>query len=190
MNAHAAARDAWLSRALAALEAAPHVTSAELVGSLGRGDGDGWSDVDLLVFVDGDGDVRTVLDPVLPQLGEMPFFLDAPHNTRADGYSFGATFIVDGLPIGTDWYVWPARVAGGGSFDERNGEGPRGVMPPITDERLKAFEIAMTIVEAKGLARGRTDVTVDELRRRAMLAPVPALADAINRYLDVVETTT
>jgi len=188
MNAHALARDAWLSRALAVLDSAPHVTSVELVGSLGRGDGDDWSDVDLLVFVD--GDVRTALDPVLPQLGEMAFFLDAPHNTRADGYSFGATFIVDGLPIGTDWYVWPAHVADGGSFDERNGEGPRGVMPPITDERLKAFEIAMTIVEAKALARGRTDVTADELRRRAVLAPVPALADAINRYLDLVAATT
>lgn len=188
MNAHASARDSWLSRALVVLETAPHVTSVELVGSLGRGDGDDWSDVDLLVFVD--GDVRTALDPLLPQLGEMAFFLDAPHNTRADGYSFGATFIVDGLPIGTDWYVWPSALHGGGSFDALNGAGPRGVMPPITDERLQAFEIAMTIVEAKRLARGRTDVTADELRRRVMLAPVSALADAINSYIDLVEATT
>ena len=186
MNPHAAARDTWLSRALDVLEAAEHVVAVTLVGSIGRAESDDWSDVDLLVFVE--GDVRTALDPLLLQLGTVALQLDAPHNTRADGHSFGAIFLVDGLPITTDWYVWPATLVGS-SFDELNDVGPSGVMPPITDDRLRAHELTMTIVEAKRLARGHGTETIDELRRRATLAPTPALADAVQRLLDLVASS-
>jgi hypothetical protein len=186
MNAHASARERWLAHARRALDAAEHVAAVELVGSLGRGDGDNWSDVDLLVFVH--GDVRTALDALLPQVGEVALQLDAPNNTRADGHSFGAIFLVDELPLATDWYVWPAALAGG-SFAELNAHGPRGEMPPITDSRQRALEVAMTVVEAKRLVRGVGTVPLEELRRRATLAPEPALGDAINRYLDLVEAS-
>lgn len=187
MNAHAAARDGWLTRAVQVLDDADAVVDVELVGSLGRGDGDEWSDVDLVVFVD--GDPRHALDAVLLHLGEVALLVDAPHNTRADGHSFDVIFLVDGLPIVTDWYVWPSGAVRGGSFDERNAEGPRGVMPSLSDERRRTFDLMMTIIEAKQLARGRSSATIEELRRRATLAPMPALAEAINRYLDLIETS-
>ena len=103
MNAHASARDGWLSRALGTLESSAPVVAVELVGSLRRRESDDWSDVDLLVFVD--GDPLHAIDAVPQELGELAVRLDAPHNTRADGHSFGAVFLVDGQPLATDWYM-------------------------------------------------------------------------------------
>jgi predicted nucleotidyltransferase len=46
-----AIRETWLRRAIERLEADPAVSATGLVGSLGRGDADDWSDVDLLIVV-------------------------------------------------------------------------------------------------------------------------------------------
>jgi predicted nucleotidyltransferase len=183
MNAHAAARERWLAHALGVLTATEGVAAVELVGSLGRGDGDDWSDVDLLVFVD--DDVRSSLDAVLPRLGDVALVLDAPHNTRADGHSFGAVFLVDGLPLATDWYVWP-RALHGRPFDDLQAEGPRGVLPEVTDDRRRLHEQMMTVVDVKRFARGANDVTIDDLCFRAARAP-EALATALARMIDLAD---
>jgi predicted nucleotidyltransferase len=46
-------RDELLAEVLGGLRADPEVAGVALVGSLGRGAGDNWSDVDLLVLMDG-----------------------------------------------------------------------------------------------------------------------------------------
>jgi predicted nucleotidyltransferase len=56
-----AIREAWLRRATGHLEADPAVSAAGLVGSLGRGDADDWSDIDLLIVVP-DGQVSHYAD--------------------------------------------------------------------------------------------------------------------------------
>ncbi len=45
-------RSGWLDAAAASLRADPAVSGAALVGSLGAGRADDWSDVDLLIVVD------------------------------------------------------------------------------------------------------------------------------------------
>ncbi|WP_368857774.1 nucleotidyltransferase domain-containing protein [Nonomuraea sp. MG754425] len=45
-------RSRWLSAVAAALHADPQVVGAGLIGSLGEGRADDWSDIDLLVLVD------------------------------------------------------------------------------------------------------------------------------------------
>ena len=181
------------------LSSATNVVGAALVGSLGTRRGDDWSDIDLLVYVD--GEARGALDGVV---AEAACVLTAPHNTRADGDSFGAIFLVDGLPILTDWYVWPADRAAwprdatpisgarrafpiGGSFLDMNGVGARGELPAATDERLRHHAIAMTVIDAKRLARGATDVDPGTLV--AQLEPHRAaareLVDAAERYVEL-----
>ncbi len=49
-----AIREAWLERAVERLEADPAISAAGFVGSLGRGDADDWSDIDLLIVVPDD----------------------------------------------------------------------------------------------------------------------------------------
>ena len=201
MNAHAAARDEVLRRVTDGLSAAADVVGVALVGSLGTRRADDWSDVDLLVYVD--GEVAGALDEVIADAG-VASVLTSPHNTRADGHSFGAVFLVDGLPILTDWYVWPAEHAAwprdatpitsarrafpiGGAFLDMNGVGPRGEMPAATDERLRHHTIAMTVIDAKRLARGATDVDPGALIARLdpHRAAAPELVAAAERYVEL-----
>ena len=78
-----AVREAWLERTVAGLPA----EAVWLAGSLGRGEGDPWSDVDLLVV---GGDVP---------LGDAILTLEVPHNGPAGGRYAGAMYDVGPLPL-------------------------------------------------------------------------------------------
>jgi hypothetical protein len=58
-----AARDAWVAEATAMLQADREVVGVILVGSLARGDGDAWSDVDLIVALDSPISRTLLADP-------------------------------------------------------------------------------------------------------------------------------
>jgi hypothetical protein len=49
-----AIREAWLRPVIGQLEADPGISAAGFVGSIGRGDADDWSDVDLVIVVPDD----------------------------------------------------------------------------------------------------------------------------------------
>lgn len=176
----AAARDRWLQQAIERLESVPTLAGVALTGSLGRGTSDDWSDVDLFVVAEGPPRSAIPRDTVAT-LGEMTHHGDGSHNTRADAYSFGANFVVDRLIVHTDWYVFPetaqwpcdARLVVGGngiarsvqSFDEINGQGPRGTPPERSEVDTRRSRFALVPLAAKHLARGNTDdaVAIDRL---------------------------
>jgi predicted nucleotidyltransferase len=102
-----AIREAWLRRAIDQLRADPDVWAAGFVGSLGRGNADDWSDVDLLIVVP-DSQVDRSTDPArLPSSEQVTLSFDARHNVPRGAGSVGAHYVIDGLPLAVDWYVYP-----------------------------------------------------------------------------------
>jgi hypothetical protein len=128
--------------------------SVWLVGSLGSGRGDEWSDVDLIV-VGGE----CALDEAL-------LTLEMPANGPVGGGYVGAMYDVGLLPLWVDWYLWPsgapipreARLLAGagttGSLDlsETLDLVGRGLPGPAPDPNV--FALAMLPLAAKHLARG------------------------------------
>jgi hypothetical protein len=150
LAALAIARGGWLKRTVADLSA----EALWLVGSLGRGDGDQWSDVDLLV-----------IGGELP-LHEALLTLEVPHNGPAAGRYVGAMYALGSLPLWVDWYLWPADLAiprdarllaGRGQpsqytlFEllDHHGRGPN-----TTPTAPSTFTLAMLPLAAKFIARG------------------------------------
>jgi Nucleotidyltransferase domain len=106
-----AIREAWLGRAIERLEADPAISGAGLVGSLGRGDADDWSDVDLLIVVP-DRQVDNYADATqLPGSEQVIWSIDARHNAPPGAGSVSAFYVVDDLPLNVDWYVHPRSQA-------------------------------------------------------------------------------
>jgi hypothetical protein len=102
-----AIREAWLGRAIGRLGADPAVRAAGLVGSLGRGDADDWSDIDLLIVVP-DGQVDQYADAArLPGSEQAIWSIDARHNAPRGAGAIGVRYVIDGLPLHVDWYVYP-----------------------------------------------------------------------------------
>ena len=109
------ARDAWLDSALAGLRADARVLAVWLVGSLGRGDADAWSDVDLIVVTDDDHLGALLADDV--ELGSFGDRVLAPvedlgaARVRNGATFLSATYVQDGLPLWVDWHVHARSVA-------------------------------------------------------------------------------
>ena len=194
------ARDRLRSDLTLTLERDRRVTGVGLVGSFGRGEADEWSDLDLLVVV---GDVRawtarndawTNAEVVVP----------APQNTRATAASAGTLHVVDGWPVGVDWYVYPAGEAAWPldcvvlfgeacaarshlAFDEWNALGPRGAPHTFSDDELTSAHLTMVPITAKQIARGEAPATqLDDLERFVRRAAPPNLCDPLLRHLDEV----
>jgi hypothetical protein len=139
-----------LAEAVSALDA----EGVWLVGSLGSGRGDEWSDVDLLV-VGGD----CVLNGAL-------LTLDMPDNGPAGGGYVGAMYDVGSLPLWVDWYQWPsgapiprdsrllagAGTAGSLDLSETLELVGLGLPGPAPDPNV--FALAMLPLAAKHIARG------------------------------------
>jgi predicted nucleotidyltransferase len=106
-----AIRDTWLERAIERLERDPAITAAGFVGSLGRGDEDDWSDVDLLIVVP-DDQVDHYADAThLPGSDLVSWSIDARHNAPRGASAVGVRYVIDGLPLHVDWYVYPRSQA-------------------------------------------------------------------------------
>lgn len=201
LAALAAGRARWLAETVPALQA----EGVWLVGSLGSGRGDEWSDVDIVV-VGGE----CVLDETL-------LTLEMPDNGPVGGGYVGAMYDVGPLPLWVDWYQWPsgapvprdsrllagAGVAGSLDLSETLELVGRGLPGPAPDPDV--FALAMLPLAAKHIARG------DMEKAAAMASMLGAPSDvgvgpglsvvlsrveghktaaaAVHRYLEVVRAT-
>lgn len=89
------------------LEADPAISAAGFVGSLGRGDADDWSDVDLLIVVPDDQVDHYADATQLPAADLVTWSIDARHNAPRGTGAIGVRYVIDGLPLHVDWYICP-----------------------------------------------------------------------------------
>jgi predicted nucleotidyltransferase len=164
-------RDAWLDATASALAVDPRVVGWGLVGSFGRGEADTWSDLDLLVFVhDGNFDEFTSFE-TNDSWSTAAHVTDARRNAPAGATSVGSLYIRDGLPIGVDWYVYPASMAAWPddcsirygadtvpktteSFAVWNARGPRQQPLDLSTTEQRLSRLSMAPIAAKYIARG------------------------------------
>ncbi|MEV4894165.1 hypothetical protein AB0K48_32750 [Nonomuraea sp. NPDC055795] len=194
------ARERWLTQTVSTVQA----EALWLAGSLGRGGGDAWSDVDLIV-VDGH-----------PALDDALLVLEQPSNGPVGGGYVGAMYDIGPLTLWVDWYLWPPGIEvpddtrlllghgtpgnlGLGEALDHLGRGRPGPMP---DPAL--FSLAMLPLAAKFIARGQGEAA---LAMTTMLGAPPDLdpldglmtvlsriaghatvRDRVERYLQVVST--
>ena len=116
---HETARDTLIGRITAILGDDARFAAAWLGGSLGRGDGDAWSDIDLwLAVADSavpelcnrpDGESAT-LSParadLIARFGEPAVVGENPQNAGPDGVAMNVVY-ADSLVV-VDWYLMPA----------------------------------------------------------------------------------
>jgi hypothetical protein len=89
------------------------VAGAWLVGSLGRGEGDCYSDIDLVVAIDPTTPPSVLADPVaaLHLPGTVLFTRPKPRNAPAGGAYLAICIELAGLPVLVDLYLWPTTTA-------------------------------------------------------------------------------
>jgi len=108
----ASIRSRWLAAATASLRADPAVLGAALIGSLGAGRADDWSDIDLLIVVDDASlDEHAAPARLAGVPGTLTFASDARHNAPRGARASSSQYIIDSLPLWVDRYVYPASWA-------------------------------------------------------------------------------
>lgn len=106
LTIHQAERDAWLDTMTERLVADPRIVAAWLFGSLGRGDADALSDVDLFVVV-ADSDFALVIEQryaFMRQIEQPLLILEAPQNWPPGGVYNLALYPGTHGPHQVDWY--------------------------------------------------------------------------------------
>lgn len=178
------ARERWLTKTVESVQA----QSVWLAGSLGRGDADEWSDVDLII-VEG-----------APFLDDALITTDNPGNGPVGGGHIGAMYDLGPLPpltLWVDWYLWPAHEPIPRESRLLRGTGNRGTLDlsasldhigrgrPRRHPDRDAFALAMLPLAAKFIARGEHDKAA---MMAAMLGAPPDLAplDALNAVLSAI----
>ena len=101
-------RDRLLGQVLRLLEADPAVGGVALVGSLGRGEEDNWSDIDLLILANDEFIRQFMNEPAASPWARADLLSDGRHNSPAGATSLGTTHIQSGLPLWVDLHVHPA----------------------------------------------------------------------------------
>ncbi len=108
-----AERDALLARVVALLSADPRVCAAWLFGSLGRGDEDDLSDIDVWVIVDDEHaeTVKAARREFVTKIAEPLLIEEAPQNAPPDGAYLCVLYPGQRGPHAIDWYWQPRAVA-------------------------------------------------------------------------------
>jgi hypothetical protein len=101
-------RDRLLGQVLGLLEADPAVDGVALVGSLGRGEEDDWSDIDLFILASGQFIRQFMNEPTASPWARADLRSDGRHNSPAGATSLGTAHIRSGLPLWVDLHVHPA----------------------------------------------------------------------------------
>jgi hypothetical protein len=180
---HRAERDAFLARAVAMLRADPRVVAAWLTGSLGRGDGDDLSDLDVWIVVRDDAMAAVAAErqAISARIGTPVLIQEAPHNAPPGGafllvWYEGAAGLQE-----MDW-VWQPQSGARLPPDvrllfDRVGIPPMEPAPPLTaaeratllTERT-VFFWAMAPIAARKIARGqpRAALRLIEMMARAV----------------------
>jgi hypothetical protein len=107
------ARTVWLDEALEVIASHRFVDAVWLEGSLGRGDGDAFSDIDLVVAVGSSVPPAVFAEPVsgLGLPGRLLYSRGKPKNAPAGGAFRTVCFELAALPILVDLYLWPTVTA-------------------------------------------------------------------------------
>ena len=173
-------RDRRLGEVLGLLEADPAVAGVALVGSLGRGEEDHWSDIDLFILA-GDRFIGQFMnDPGASPWARADLLSDGRHNSPAGATSLGTAHIRSGRPLRVDLHVHPAdrtpwprdsrvvfqrRPARTGvlRFDEFNAGGPR--QPPTAKTADEVRQIHLGYVPIGGKYVGRRSPRAGEMIR-------------------------
>jgi hypothetical protein len=109
LAALAEARADWLDTAVTRLRSHPLAVAAWLFGSLGRGDADALSDIDLIVAVTQPPPSAIFAGLGLP--GRKLFTRPKPRNAPAGGAYLAVCLELASLPVLVDLYLWPAATA-------------------------------------------------------------------------------
>lgn len=186
-------RDRLLDEVLGLLEADSAVLGVALVGSLGRGEEDDWSDIDLLILAD-DQFVRQFMDePAASPWGWADLLSDGRHNSPAGATSAGATHIRSGLPLWVDLHVHPADrtpwptdshavferrpiATGTLTFGQYNASGPRQPATAKTADEVRRIHLGYVPAAGKYVSRRspRAGQMIRFLGRRDFNDPDPA----------------
>jgi hypothetical protein len=163
-------RDRLLGQVLGLLEADPAVDGVALVGSLGRGEEDNWSDIDLFILA-GDQFIRQFMnEPAASPWARADLLSDGRHNSPAGATSLGTTHIRSGLPLWVDLHVhpadrtpWPAdghvvferRPVKTGTlpFGEFNASGPRQPATAKTTDEVRQIHLGYVPIAGKYIGR-------------------------------------
>jgi hypothetical protein len=163
-------RDRLLDQVLGLLKADPVVDGVALVGSLGRGAADNWSDIDLLILMGDQALARFVDEPAARPWAQADLLSDGRHNSPAGATSVGTTHIRSGLPLWVDLHVHPAartrwptdgrivfqrRPIGTGtlSFDQLNASGPRQPATAKTADETRRIHLSYVPIAGKYIGR-------------------------------------
>jgi Nucleotidyltransferase domain len=156
---------------LGLLEADPAVDGVALVGSLGRGEEDNWSDIDLLILASAQFIRQFMNEPAASPWAHAELLSDGRHNSPAGATSLGATHIRSGLPLCVDLHVhladrtpWPTDShvvferrplkTGTLSFGEFNASGPASPQRPKRRARSARYTSATSPSLASTSAAG------------------------------------
>jgi hypothetical protein len=196
------AREHWLTETVAGMQA----RAVWLTGSLGRGQADEWSDVDLIVAGGS------------PHLDDALVTTDNPGNGPVGGGHIGALYDIGPLTLWADWYLWPSHEPAPRDARLLRGHGNQGILDlsesldrigrgrPRPHPDRDAFALAMLPLAAKFIARGVNDKAAS---MAVMLGAPPDMAALdglravfssirghdktrilVDRYLQVVEALT
>lgn len=173
-------RDRLLDETLGLLQADRAVEGVALVGSLGRGTADNWSDIDLLILTNDEAIPRFADDPAARPWARADLRSDGRHNSPAGATSMGLTHIRSGLPLWVDLHVhpvtrtpWPSdsrpafqrQPIGSGTqtFDQLNASGPRQPATLKTPAEIRRIHLSYVPIGGKYIAR-RSPRALDMIR--------------------------
>jgi hypothetical protein len=163
-------RDRLLDQVLSLLEADPAVDGVALIGSLGRGEADNWSDIDLLILMGDQALAQFAHEPAVKPWAQADLLSDGRHNSPAGATSVGTTRIRAGLPFGVDLHVhptartrWPTdgRIVfqrrptetGTLSFDQLNASGSRQPATAKTADEIRRIHLSYVPIAGKYIGR-------------------------------------
>jgi hypothetical protein len=186
----------WLTNARPIFESDRRVLAVWLVGSLGRGSEDAFSDVDAVcVLPDEVAGTAYTSRSDLDRFGTVTLVNPAGQNAPAGGNSVGALYDIGGLPLCVDFHIWPqswatrpndARVlwelagdtlpAAEAAFSEIIETRPRRAGTSFTMGERSRFELLMLSISLKYFARGYRDQGLVSLVGRGDIAADAAVS--------------
>jgi len=163
-------RDHLLGQVLGLLRADPDVGGVALIGSLGRGEADNWSDIDLLILMGDQAIARFADEPAERPWAQADLLSDGRHNSPAGATSLGTTRIRSGLPLRVDLHVhpegrtrWPTdgRIVferrpietGTVSFDRLNASGSRQPATAKSADEIRGIHLGYVPVAGTHIGR-------------------------------------
>jgi hypothetical protein len=163
------------------------VTGVALIGSLGRGEEDDRSDIDLLILANDQFIGQFMKEPAASPWARANLLSDGRHNSPAGATSLGTIHLRSGLPLWVDLHVHPADRTPWPT-DSR----PILQRRPVTTGTLPFGQLIRFLGRRRDFDDQDPAAQIRALRGIAEDLSSPAreqLGDAVAGYLDLVEAT-